>query len=789
MYCVLGSGEAYLPVLEALGQLGDRSDHEQLFDILRQVAPTWLPHLPAWLHEDERKEIQRQVQGSTQARMLRELTIALERFTAQTPLVLVFEDLHWSDPSTVDLLAFLANRQEAARLLVVGTYRPADSAMHYHPLVNTLRELHGQRQCLEFTVPPLSIDHITLYAEHTLGGPVTSDVADLLSQRTEGNALFVTHLLTDLVRQGAITCPDGTWMLDAPVQTLQIELPEGLRPLLTKQIEGLALADQRLLEAASVAGETFAVAAIAAGVKLAIEDVEVRCETLARQSHLIEEAGLARWPDGTVSGTYRFHHALYRQAVYERISQGRRVQLHGQIGARLEASFHGRESDIASELAHHFIQGETPRQALQYYRLAGEKALQRYAPQETIVHCTAGLDLIPSLTERGERQRQELALQTMMGPALIAIHGYTSPQVADAFLRARTLCQQMAPSPQLSPILFGLFAFHTTRGESQESYNLAEQLFEFTQSQQDAALVLAGQLAIGIPKFLLGQLNPGRQHLEQALALYDTHSHETLTPIYGQDLGVVALSYLAWALSYLGSPEQALRHSANAQILAQDREHPFSQTFALTFAARLHKYFRQVDAARKIAEIAIDMTETHGFPYFRAHSIIVHGWALAMAGEPTTGMAQIEEGVMTLHTQGVKMVIPQYHCIMAEVYQMMGKTTEGLNVMEEALTLVKQCGMAVYEPELLRLKGELLVSMSRPAEAVDLFHQAIDIARAQQAAFCELRAAMSLFRLSKQQGAHALTREHLASAYRAFAEGGDDIPDLQEAKSLLAESL
>ncbi len=571
---------------------------------------------------------------------------------------------------------------------------------------------------------------------------------------------------------------------------MQTNLPEGLRPLLTKQIEGLTLTDQRLLEAASVVGETFAVAAIAAGVKFAVEDVEVMCETLARQSHLIAEAGLAKWPDGTVSGAYRFHHALYRQAVYERISQGRRVHLHRQIGARLEASFRGRESDIASELAHHFIQGEIPHQALEYHRLAGEKALKRYAPQETVAHCTAGLDLIPSLAEGVERQQHELALQTMLGPALIAIHGYTAPQVATAFLRARTLCQDMAPSPHLSPILFGLFAFHTTRGESKEPYNLAKQLFDLTQSQDDAALVLVGQLAMGIPKFLLGQLTDARQHLEQALALYDAHSHETLTPIYGQDLGVVALSYLAWVLSYLGRPEQALRHSADALALAQEREHPFSQTFALTFAARLHKYFRQADAARKVAKAAIDMTEIHGFPYFWAHAVMVHGWSLAVLDDQAQNqsIAQIEEGMIRLRARGAKMVTPQYHCIMAEIYQMMGKVAEGLTVMDEALMMVKQCGMPVYESELLRLKGELLVSHSehQHAEAVEHFHQAMGIARSQHAAFCELRAAISLYRLSKQQGKYARAREHLASVYSEFTEGLHHIPDLQEAKTLLS---
>ena len=341
-----GPGEAYLPVLEAIGQIGERPDGHCFIDLLRQVAPAWLPHLPALAPADADAPIPSQTPGGTQARMVRELAIALERFTAHMPLVLVFEDLHWSDPSTVDLLTFLAKRQEPAKLLVIGTYRPAELALYQHPLINTLRELHGQRRCIELAVPPLSLDHMRAYAEEALGGPVAPTVTHLLSQRTEGNALFVTHLLADLVRQSLLLRIDGTWLLQDSGQIQQTALPEGLRPLLTKQIEQLSRTEQQLLEAASVVGDTFAVAALTAVFKLAIEDVEIMCESLARQNQLIAEAGLARWPDGTISGFYRFQHTLYRQAIYERISPGRRMLLHRKIAARLEAGFQGHDMEL-----------------------------------------------------------------------------------------------------------------------------------------------------------------------------------------------------------------------------------------------------------------------------------------------------------------------------------------------------------------------------------------------------------------------------------------------------------
>ncbi len=258
--------------------------------------------------------------------------------------------------------------------------------------------------------------------------------------------------------------------------------------------------------------------------------------------------------------------------------------------------------------------------------------------------------------------------------------------------------------------------------------------------------------------------------------------------MYGQDLGVVAFSYLAWVLASLGYPEQARQQNANALALGRDRGHPFSQAFAYIFAARLSQFFGRAEAARTIAETAIDMTAIHGFSHFRAHVMIIHGWAIAMAGEHAAGMAQIQEGLSMLLERGAKMLVPQYHGLMAEIYQLMDKPDQGLQRLEEALTMMVQCGTAVYEPELLRLKGELLISASERhrAEAAELFHQAMGVARTQHATFGELRAAMSLYRLSQQQGKAALAREQLAAVYKGFTEGFHNLPDLQEAQALLA---
>ncbi|HET8645773.1 MAG TPA: AAA family ATPase, partial [Vicinamibacteria bacterium] len=332
-----GEGEPYLPFLEALGRLGHGPERDVVLTVLRRYAPMWLVHLPGLVSEPELERLQGRLHGTTPARMLRELAEALEGLTADQALVLVLEDLQWSDPSTVEALAYLAQRPEPARLLVLGTYRPVEVLLQGHPLRGIVQELCGRGQAVDLQLEFLSAVDVAAYVAGRLGGPVATPLTTFVYQRTDGNALFMVNIIEHLVQQGRVVRQAGQWTLREGTEAPVGSLPEGLRALLLRRIEALAPETRRVLEAASVVGEEFAVAAVAAGVQSPAEAVEAQCEAVAAQRHFLDDIGAAVWPDGTRGGRYRFQHALYQQVLYEALGTARRMQLHQRIGARLEA--------------------------------------------------------------------------------------------------------------------------------------------------------------------------------------------------------------------------------------------------------------------------------------------------------------------------------------------------------------------------------------------------------------------------------------------------------------------
>ena len=384
-----GAGEAYLPVLEALVRLCRGPMGQSVMALLRQHAPSWLVHMPTLLSATERDALQQWGLGATQERRLRELGEAVELLTATRPLVLVLEDLHWSDTATLEWLAFMARRREQARLLVLGTYRPMEVLVRAHPLRGVIQELQRHRQCEELSLASLTEAGVAAYlAVRGAGWALPEGLAPLIHRRTGGNPLFMVSVIDALVRQGALREGADGWTVPGGLAALAVGLPESLQHLIEHQLGQVSPQDVQVLEAASVAGVEFSAAAVAAGVTLEALDVEARCAALARRQQFLQARGTAEWPDGTVAARYGFIHALYQEGVYERVPAGRRVWLHQRIGARQEAGYGAQAWEIAAELAEHFERGRETRRAVQYRWQAGRTALQRSAHQEAIAHLT-----------------------------------------------------------------------------------------------------------------------------------------------------------------------------------------------------------------------------------------------------------------------------------------------------------------------------------------------------------------------------------------------------------------
>jgi len=781
-----GAGEPYLPVLEALGQLSRGPAGPALLAVLRRYAPMWLVQLPGLVSDTEQERVQRQVQGATQARMIRELAEALAMLTADTPLVLVLEDLHWSDSTTVECLAYLAQRWEPARLLILGTYRPVETVLQAHPLRGMVQELCGRGQAVDLRLEFLPAEDVTAYVAGRLGGPVAASLVAFIYERSSGNALFMVNMVEYLVAQGGVVRHAGEWMLREEVETQGDSIPDGLRQLLARRIEALLPETRRMLEVASVVGREFAAAAVAAGLQCPVEDVEARCEALATQHHFIDDTGLAVWLDGTRGGSYRFQHVLYQQVLYQQIGTARRMQLHRRIGACLEAGYGAQAGDIVAQLVIHFERGGEVEQAVRYLQQAADHATRRNAHHEAVAALTKGLALLATLPDSPARAQHELTLRLLLGPRLMAAKGYAVPEVGESYTRAHLLCQQVGEPRQRCQALQGLSRFHLLQAQLRLAGKLSQQFFHLASHQHDRPLVQEGYMDLGLIAFYWGDPVTARAHLEQSLCLSDTPQPSTILFPHGYMSEVRHGFYGAMVLWLLGYADQARQWRQEGLARAQQGEQTPNLASAQLFAAILSQHRRDVAATQAYAEATIVLATAQGFKHRAAQGRIMRGWALAMQGDTATGMAHIQQGLGAVQSIGQKLYYPYHLTLLAEAYGQVGQPEAGLTCLAEALTLVEATEERWWEAEVYRLKGELLLRLPLPdiPQATACLHQALDVARRQQARALELRAALSLGRLWQQQGKRDQARPLLTEVYSWFTEGFET-PDLQEARMWL----
>jgi predicted ATPase len=474
--------------------------------------------------------------------------------------------------------------------------------------------------------------------------------------------------------------------------------------------------------------------------------------------------------------------------AYNSLLIEQRQGLHERTAEAIEALFPDRIEEHYSELAHHYSRSGNTAKAVAYCQRAGQQAVQRSAYAVAITILTTGLEVLKVLPDAPERTRQELDLQTSLGPALMATQGITSPEVEHTYTRARELCQQVGETPQLFPVVGGLRAFYEVRGELQIALELGEQLLSLAHHAQDPAQLLQAHMGLGSTLFWLGEVAPARAQLEEGLALDASQQQRAAVLGYqSDDPGVTCRRYAAWALWWLGYPDQALQRSHEARILAQALSHPYSLASALYNGAVLHCLRREAQIAQRQAEAVIELSREQGFAQRLATGTILQGWALAEQGQRDEGMAQMRQGLEAYRATGAELLRPLVLGLLAEGYRAGGQAVEGLMALDEALAVVHTSGARFYEAELYRLRGELqLRHVVGRDDAEACFRQALDRASRQQAKSLELRAALSLSRLWQQQGKRDEARELLAPIYGWFTEGFDTA-DLQEAKALLDE--
>jgi hypothetical protein len=406
-----GSREAYGPMLDALGRLCRGPQAEPIIQILFTEAPTWLAQLPTLLTREHRATLQREILGATRERMLREIANALDSITAETALLLLFEDLQWVDDSTVDLLSALARRRTPAKLMLLATCRPLDAESASHSLRGRIPELLVHRLCREIALTRLSEAEVEEYlAIQSPAGRPPPGLSALVHRHSEGNPLFMVAALEHMAKHSLLTRVDGRWELRVPLAQIEFEVPEDLRHMIEAQLESLSAQEQSALELASIAGVAFSSSVISAVADMESRSLEDLYEELSRRHHIVKWADTQSLPDGSMTERYEFVHALYRQVLYDRQLPGRRARLHQQIGERMAALYAQRMEEVVPELAYHFEQAADWPRAVDYLQQAAQIAGRRYAHGQADAILARALELMSHLsgTQRAQAEPQLL---------------------------------------------------------------------------------------------------------------------------------------------------------------------------------------------------------------------------------------------------------------------------------------------------------------------------------------------------------------------------------------------
>jgi tetratricopeptide (TPR) repeat protein len=775
-----GSGEPYMPLLDAFGRLCRGDGGSRVLDLLEVEAPSWVLQMPSLLSDEELTAVTARA-GVSGERMLRELGGAIERLTAETPLVLVLDDLHWSDSATLEAIDLLARQTHPARLLLIGTYRPADVKAARHPAYAVAQELRVRGLCEAIDLPLLVPEELGEYlARRFPGGDFTRELAPLLHERTAGNPLFMENVVDSWISHGMIREHAGRWTVERSLDELESDVPDTLQHLIEKQVSELDPEQQRALETASVFGRQFSVAAVAATLPAADEDLEKLCETLARDGHFLRAAGSEQWGDGTFTSCFAFTHDLYVDCLYERIPAARRSRIHRQVGLALERAWSGRELEHAPELALHFQRAADQERALRYLRLAAEQAIARSAYREAVVHLLAASEILDQTLPSVERDRAELDVRSRLAPALTATRGWADPYAEQNYLRASELARSLGDLPLLSQTLYGMANMYEYRGEYSRAERITRERLELDGEGSSLRLIESHEL-LACSMLHQGRFREAVEHGERALSYSDEAGPRDLGQIV---LLVQAHGWTSGGLVFTGRPDDAVAHGRKALELADSAGDDLAKASAAIQAAFVRFYRREPDECRELTEAGLGIARERRFPFHVGCGRILSGWWMSLQGRHEEALREIRAGLRTSQSIGSHMDVPLFLAILTEALSRAGETGEALRTIEEALAMLESNRSFFYAPELQRMRGHLLLEMGQPREnAIACFRQALELGEEQESPLFALRAAMSLARLEGNGAA----RKRLRSVCRRFTQG-HDLQDLRDARELLGAS-
>jgi class 3 adenylate cyclase/tetratricopeptide (TPR) repeat protein len=690
----------------------------------------------------------------------------VEGLAARQPVLMVWEDVHWSDATTRDSLDLLIDRIATLRVLVIITFRPEFAPRWI-----------GRPHVTMLTLNRLRPRHRTEMIGHlTSGKALPKEIADQIVDRTDGVPLFIEELTKTVVESGIVADAGDHYSVTGLVAPLAI--PTTLHASLLARLDRLA-PTREVAQIGATLGRSFSHELISAVAQMPQQKLDEALEQL-ESAELIFRRGTP--PDAE----YTFKHALVQDAAYSTLLRSRRQQLHGRIVAALESQFIEIVAAQPQLVAQHCTEAALVDKAINYWLKAGQQALARSAMTEAVAQLQKGLDLLASLPDSPWHREQELELLLALGRALIATKGYTAPVIGETLARAGELAEQLDRPDYLVPLLYRRLGFHLVRSELRLALSFAERIERIGEAQDDVGLLLLGHFLHGLTSMHLGDFLAARTLFERSHRMDDPAHRAVYLEIATADPHDFMLTALALTLTCLGYVDQGRARLNEGLRDARRHGHAYTLAVVLSLGASIWRVTRLPHEAQQHAGEVVALSTEHDFPLYLARGIVSRGAALTALGQAQEGLAVITKGLSMYRATGAVLDTPWVLTSVAEAYAGLRQRIEGLNCLAEAAQIIESTDGRMWETDFYRARGDLLNATGDQAAAEESYHQALAVAQRQSAKLFELRAATCLARLWRDQGKRNEARDLLAPVYGWFTEGFDT-PVLQDAKALLDE--
>jgi class 3 adenylate cyclase/predicted ATPase len=698
---------------------------------------------------------------------LEALTAQIETLSRQKPVLMIFEDAQWADPTSLEAFGRVVDRIRTLKVLLLVTFRPEfDAPWVGRPYVTTL------------TINRMAEHEASAMIDRVVGdSQLSASIRQDIIERTDGIPLFVEEMTKAVLEAGSETAAARA-IAAVPSPTLAV--PASLYASLMARLDRLGSPVKELAQIAAAIGREFSHALLASVVPQPDTELSSALDRLIA-------AGLLFRRGMPPHATYLFKHALVQDAAYGTLLRETRRQLHGRIAKALEDHFPGTVETQPELIAHHCAQAGLHRKAIEYLGMAGQRAIERSSNPEAIGHLKRALEMLHSLPADSEHAQVALKLEVMLAQAMIASKGYSSPETMEVLLRAKKLITEATETSQRFTILYGTWACYYVGGEVNKQHVAATEFLSEAETHDDTAALCLAHRVLGTTYFTMGEFSAARKHLERAQGLYDPDHHLRYRFQYGQDIGTTVMCYLSWALWHLGYVDQASQLASKAVNRAEEISHPHSLVYTLCHARGMMDVFRrQSDDTKSYAGVVTSLCSEHAFPFWAAGGQIFGGWAAISRGEVDAGLDELIRGLAAWRKTGAQLWLPIFLALEAEGHFKAGRNQAAVHSVGQALATSDETGERWAIAEILRVKANLLLTTGRGrAEEVEgVLIESLEIARQQQAKSWELRAATSLAHLWRDQGKVQQARELLGPVYSWFTEGFDTL-DLKEAKVLL----